>query len=79
MDENYALRKWATSGHTEIVHLLLRDHRKDPSALGNDVFCRATGNGDIDVAKLLLKDPRVDPSVCYNYAIRGWLAWGTET
>src|SRR4051794_37732016 len=62
------------NGHTDIVKLLLKDNRVNPSADKNHgkiesnlsdnttAIQEATRNKHIDVVKLLLQDNRVDPS-----------------
>jgi ankyrin repeat protein len=57
--------------HKEIVELLLKDNRVDPSALDNKAIRYASVNGRKEVVEMLLKDDRVDPSAGRNYAIRG--------
>ena len=56
-------------GYEEILELLLKDSRVDPSAQNNYAIRFAVKNEHEKMVKLLLKDPRVDPSARYNEAI----------
>jgi len=71
---NCAIRLASEHGHVDVVRLLLKDPRVDPSALDNYAIRLAGANGHVDVVRLLLKDPRVDPSAKHNYAIY----WASE-
>ena len=44
------------NGHVEIVKLLLKYSRVNPSEDSNYAILMASGNGHIEVEKLLLKD-----------------------
>lgn len=56
-------------GHIDVMNLLLRDSRIDPSANNNEAFLDAVTFGHVAMVELLLKDPRVDPSDQDNTAI----------
>ena len=56
---NYAIRQASMNGHIEIVRLLLKDGRVDPSDLNNWAIREASIYGHTDIVKLLLDDPRV--------------------
>lgn len=58
------------SGHTEVVTLLLRDGRIDPSFGNNSCFLKACDYGHEKTALALIRDPRVDPSVGDNIVFR---------
>jgi len=60
----------SSRGFTEIVQLLLKDGRADPTDDDNYALYSACKNGHVEVVKALLQDPRVDPSVNNNEAIR---------
>jgi ankyrin repeat protein len=55
-------------GHVEIVDLLLKDGRFDPSDADNEAIRYAARNGFVEIAKLLLADSRVDPNARNNEA-----------
>ncbi|UCG51380.1 MAG: ankyrin repeat domain-containing protein, partial [Candidatus Latescibacterota bacterium] len=57
-------------GQLEIVKLLLKGKRVDPSARDNEAILYAAQFGHTEIVELLLKDPRVDPSANRNAAIR---------
>ncbi len=57
-------------GRTQIVQLLLSDHRVDPSVDDNMAICCAARQGHLEIIKMLLADPRVDPSADENDPIR---------
>ena len=65
-DHNQAMRWASLYGYTEIVRLLLKDKRVDPS----EAIRLASESGYIEIVKLLLKDKRVKPSTHDNYPIR---------
>ena len=54
VNNNYAIRKAAKEGYTEIVKLLLLDPRVDPSADYNNAIIMASRNGHATIVKLLL-------------------------
>jgi ankyrin repeat protein len=56
-------------GHADVVSLLLRDGRADPTVDDNWPIRAASKNGHTDVVKVLLRDGRVDPSYNNNWAI----------
>ena len=64
LSENYnELIKFASCcGHTNIVELLLRDSRVDPSAGDNEAINQASKKGHFEIVKLLL-----DANVNVNY------------
>ena len=57
-------------GQLEMVKILLKDPRVDPSDDNNNSIRRASKNGHLEIVKLLLQDPRVDPSDGNNYSIK---------
>jgi len=67
--DNHALGLAAQYGHIDILKLLLKDKRVDPSGDNNWAIRFASENGKYESVKLLLKDKRVDPSACSNDAI----------
>jgi len=48
------------NGHIEIVKLLLKDSRVNPSANNNAAIFRACKNGHFKIVKILLKNSRID-------------------
>ena len=70
LKNNDAIGSASSDGHSEIVKLLLADHRVDPSANDNYAIRISSSHGNLEVVKLLLADPRVDPSDNHNYSIR---------
>lgn len=58
--DNGAIRLASKNGHTEIVELLLKDGRADPSAGNNFAIQFATKNGHTEIVRLLLDDNRVN-------------------
>ncbi len=65
-----ALPLAAEYGHYDVVHLLLRDSRVDPSEWDNRALRKAAANGHYRIVERLLKDPRVDPSDFDNEALK---------
>jgi hypothetical protein len=57
-------------GCTEVIELLLKDTRVDPSCASNFSIIVAAQYGYSDTIKLLLKDSRVNPAANCNYPIR---------
>jgi len=57
-------------GHVELVELLLRDERVDPSADSQGAVRWASEYGHLAVVERLLRDARVDPSVRNQSTIR---------
>lgn len=57
-----AIQKAAFGGHADIVRVLLRDGRADPSASNNAALVGAIKRDHIDVVRELLADDRVDPT-----------------
>ena len=51
-----------SKNYVEIVDLLLKDPRVDPSVNNNQAIRIAKSNDQIEIVDLLIKDPRVDPS-----------------
>lgn len=66
---NEAIRAASEADSAEVVELLLRDPRVDPSALDNEAIRGASETGIAEVIELLLRDPRVDPSANNNESI----------
>ena len=62
-ESDYAIRHAAANGHTEVVKLLLKDKRVDPTARNNFAIRWAAKKGYQDVVRLLLKDKRVIESL----------------
>jgi hypothetical protein len=58
MAHGCAVRVASQNGHLEIVKLLMKDSRVDPSALENRGFRAAAQYGHIEVVRELLKDSR---------------------
>jgi ankyrin repeat protein len=56
-------------GRFQVVAMLLRDKRIDPSVQDNYAIRFASANGHKDVVELLLRDKRVDPTAYNNFAI----------
>jgi ankyrin repeat protein len=67
--DNYALRAAVYYGNYEMVEILLKQKKVDPSDLDNHSIELASKNGYLNIAKLLLNDPRVEPSDNSNKAI----------
>lgn len=67
---NYSLILSASLGHHEIVDLLLKCSKVDPTAIDNRTIRWTCRYGHKKVLKLLLKDGRADPGVRNNYCIR---------
>lgn len=57
-------------GYLEVVRLLMKDPRVDPSFGNNNCIRSASYHGRLKVARLLLSDSRVDPYDVNNDAIR---------
>ncbi len=53
----------------ELVDLLLKHPRVDPSYRKNIAFIYAVDDGNLEIVKRLLEDPRVDPSDRNNKAL----------
>ena len=60
----------AKYGSFDIIKLLLKDERFDPSENRNQAIQQAVSRGYFNIVKLLLKDKRVDPSERENHSIR---------
>lgn len=69
-DDDIAIRMSASRGYTEIVKLLLKDERVDPTACDNYALRWAALEGHIEVVKVLLADGRADPAAEDNWAVR---------
>jgi ankyrin repeat protein len=54
----------------DIVLLLLKDKRVDPSAQNDYCIQKAVDGNKIEIVKILLADKRVDPSANGNYALK---------
>jgi hypothetical protein len=65
-----ALRNAVEGGHHEVVELLLKDGRANPSAGNNQAIIHSCTVGNKKITELLLKDSRVDASAKNNEAIR---------
>lgn len=68
-DYNYILTEAAEHGHIDVIELILRDGRVDPSSSENCAVWWACASGHLEIVKILLNDPRVDPSDDDNGAI----------
>jgi ankyrin repeat protein len=64
--------------NNDVIEILAKDQRIDPSADDNSAIREASGNGHTEVVELLLNDPRVDPSASDNDAIR-WASGEGQT
>ena len=71
---NTAIRRASTYGHVEVVRMLLKDGRFDPSVFNNRAIRWASTRGHVEVVRELMKDERVDPSDDGNMAI----IWASE-
>jgi ankyrin repeat protein len=60
----------------DVMKMLIKDPRIDPSASNNWAIRMASGNGHTEIVKLLLNDNRVDPSADKSYAIQMASAYG---
>jgi ankyrin repeat protein len=63
------LRIAIEENNREVVNLLLKNPKVDPSADNNYYIQRAAYNGHVEVVEILLQDRRVDPSVNNNFAM----------
>ena len=59
----------ASGGYLELVDLLLKDKRVDPTVLRNITLMDAITEGHPDVVERLIKDKRIDPTAYNNSAI----------
>lgn len=59
----------SSRGHVEVVTLLLKDKRVDPTIKNNMAIRWSAEKGHTKIVKLLLNDPRIDPSDRNNYAL----------
>ena len=66
---NYALRIACEFGQTEVVKILLRDGRVDPTDWNSWVIRIACDYNHVDIVNLLLQDGRADPTGADNYCI----------
>lgn len=66
-ENNNAIHWAARLGHTEIVRVLLKDKRVDPTT--RDVVEWAARLGHYDTVKVLLEDPRIDPTADESAAL----------
>ena len=69
-DSNKLFVESALTGRADIIRILIKDKRVDPSYDDNDAIRGASYYGHVEVIKLLLNDGRTDPSSNYNQAIR---------
>jgi len=65
-----AITKASMNGHVEVVRLLLKDNRVDPSANDNGAIIWASTRGHYKVVEMLINDKRVDPSARDNEAFK---------
>jgi len=49
--------------HYEIIQLLLKDGRLDPSYQNNDLIKKASKKGYVEIVKLLLNDSRIQQQI----------------
>lgn len=74
--ENIVLRKCVSGAYKnindyiEIVILLLKDSRVDPSAVNNEAICTASRHNYVEIVKLLLVDSRVNKHVNNDYCLK---------
>jgi ankyrin repeat protein len=61
--DNEMIINVSAKGNTEIVELLLKDPRVDPTVNDNEPLKSAVKLGHYDIIKLLLNDPRVNPII----------------
>ncbi|MCH9717720.1 MAG: ankyrin repeat domain-containing protein [Gammaproteobacteria bacterium] len=57
------------NGHADVLNVLLKDPRVDPSDPYAMAVCLASEHGHTNVLKVLLNDPRFDPGLMNNRAI----------
>nr|QBK89960.1 MAG: F-box domain and ankyrin repeat protein [Pithovirus LCPAC101] len=67
---NYSFIFSACLGYDEIVELLLKHPKVDPTAIDNRSIRWTCRYGHTKVLKTLLKDGRIDPGVRNNYCVR---------
>lgn len=67
--DNEAIKYASENGYAEIVAILLKDKRVDPTAQLNCAIGVASEYGYLDVVEILLNHPSVNPSDNDNYAI----------
>jgi ankyrin repeat protein len=65
-----AMRYACEFGHKEIIEILLKDDRVDPSKYCNSAIREACYSGHKEIVEMLLKDSRVDPTDNDNEAIQ---------
>ena len=70
-DDRYLWGFAIRGNQPNVVSLLLKDGRIDPSIKNNYPIQLAAREGKQDIFELLIKDPRVDPSDIDNYALKG--------
>lgn len=58
---NIALQLASKFGRTDVVRMMLRDRRTDPSHCNNYAISLAAEEGHADIVRLLLQDHRTDP------------------
>ncbi|KAJ3214230.1 hypothetical protein HDU67_001937 [Dinochytrium kinnereticum] len=68
--DNYGIRAASSSGHTEVVRLLLETGKVRPNAQDDFAIIAAAGAGHMEVVRMLLLTGRVDPTANDNEALR---------
>jgi hypothetical protein len=66
---NKQVQIWIKYCNRNILELLIKNKKIDPSSRNNSLISILSGQGDVELIKLLLQDPRVDPSVNNNEAL----------
>jgi hypothetical protein len=69
-EKNYPIEHAVAKCRTDIIRLLLKDSRVDPSVQSNYALTHSASSGYTNIVELLLKDKRVDPSDDHDWAIR---------
>jgi hypothetical protein len=65
-DEKHpCIRRAAKDGKLEVVEILLKDGRSDPSYRNNFALSAALSNGDVEMVRFLLNDKRVIDNIHY--------------
>lgn len=70
IDCNLWLKQCAFRGHINIVKLLLKDGRADPTKDNSICLSLSAMEGYIDIVKLLLEDGRADSCAYYSDCLR---------
>jgi ankyrin repeat protein len=76
IDLKYAIEFASFCGNVQIVKLLLKNSRLNPSCRNNRPIRRACERGHLIVVKLLLSDSRVNPADNHNEAVRSASKFG---